>query len=160
MGEHVAANIRNHALAEPIHRVEARGACQREDQANAGQRGEIFVDQVGFDPREAEIDHAPDGKRDGKGGSGRNQQGSKGHGQHPLMAKEIRPERLERAKRGAFRRFPVATWLRGLPGGSATFGLSVQHKIRPSCSQRPDFKGGGRLREGSRLAFWSQPCGA
>ena len=74
MLEHVAADVGDHPLAEPVDRVEARGAGQCEDQADAGQRDEIFIDQVGIDAGEAEIDHAPDGKRHGERGRGRDHQ--------------------------------------------------------------------------------------
>ena len=46
MLEHVAADVGDHPLAEPVDAVEARGAGQGEDQADADQRDEIFVDEA------------------------------------------------------------------------------------------------------------------
>ena len=92
MLEHVAADIGDHPLAEPIHRVEPRRAGQRQHEADAGQRGEIFVDQIRLDPGEAEIDHAPDGERHGQRGRGRDQQRDQRRGEHPLVAQEIGPQ--------------------------------------------------------------------
>ena len=91
MLEHVAADVGDHALAEPIDRVEARGAGQREDQPDAGQRDEIFVDQVGIDAGEAEIDHAPDGKRHGERGRGRDHQRGERGREHAPVAQQIGP---------------------------------------------------------------------
>ena len=51
MLEDVGADIGDHALAEPVHEIEARGAGQREDEADAEQRGEIFVDEAGLHAR-------------------------------------------------------------------------------------------------------------
>ena len=53
---------------------------------------EIFVDQVGIDAGEAEIDHAPDGERHGERGRGRHDERDERGGEHPLMAQEIGPQ--------------------------------------------------------------------
>ena len=61
--EDVGADIGDDALAEPVHAIEAGGACQGEDEADAEQGCEIFVDEARLHPAEADIDHAPHGKR-------------------------------------------------------------------------------------------------
>ena len=86
MLEHVAANVGHHPFAQPVHRVEARRTRQGEDDADADQRSEIFVDEIGLDAGEAEIDHAPDGKRHDKRGPCRDDQRNKRGGEHPPVA--------------------------------------------------------------------------
>src|SRR6185369_16682185 len=99
--EHVAANISDHALSEPIHAVETCRTCEREDQPNAGKRREIFVDEIGLDAGEAEIDHAPHRHGHGERRSSRDEQRGERRGEHGLVAEEIRLQRKQRLERGA-----------------------------------------------------------
>ncbi len=57
--------------------------------------------RLGIDAGEAEIDHAPDGERDGERRAGGDEKGEQRRPEHALVAQEIRPQREERAKRGA-----------------------------------------------------------
>jgi hypothetical protein len=93
MLEHVGAEIGNHALAEPVHAIEAGCAGDGENEADAEQRREIFVDQIRLDPGKAEIDHAPHGKRHRECGGGRNNESHQSAGKHPFVAGEIRFKR-------------------------------------------------------------------
>ena len=96
MLEDVGADVRDDALAEPVHAVEARGTRKGEDEADAHQRGKIDIDQLGLDPAEAEIDHAPNGKRNGEGCGSGEEQGEEGRRQHALVAQQIGPEPQQR----------------------------------------------------------------
>ncbi len=105
MPEHVAADIGDHALAEPVHEIEPGGARQSEDDADADQRAEIGVDQVGLDAGEAEIDHAPDRQRHGQRRRRRDDERHEGPDDHRFMAEQIRPESQQRTQRDALALF-------------------------------------------------------
>ena len=47
--EHVGADVGDHALTDPIDAIEARGGGDGEDEADAEQRDEIFVDKAGLE---------------------------------------------------------------------------------------------------------------
>ena len=134
MLEHVAADIGHHPLAEPVDAVEARGARQREDEADADERGEIFVDQAGLDAGEAEIDHAPDGKRHGERGGSRDEKGEQSGAEHALVAQEIGPEREQRAKRGALASVSRSA---SLWAGACLWRLAPSVFGVASCTKRP-----------------------
>ncbi len=101
MLEHVAADVGDHPLAEPVDAIEPRGAGEREHEADADQGDEIFVDETGIDAGEAEIDHASHGERHGERGGGRDEESEQRRAEHSPVTQEIRPERNQRAKRGA-----------------------------------------------------------
>ncbi len=101
MLEHVGADIGDHPLAEPVHAIKAGGAGKGEDEADTEERGEIFVDQVGLDPGEADIDHAPHRQRNGERGGGRDDERHEGRSDHALVTQNIGLERQQRAERGA-----------------------------------------------------------
>ncbi|HAH64368.1 MAG TPA: hypothetical protein DCL72_02570, partial [Rhizobiales bacterium] len=77
---------------------------------------------IGLDAGEAEIDHAPHGKGDRKGGVRRDEKSKKGRAQHLLVAQEVRLEREERAKRDA----PPLFSLRALRKGPVVAVLAVR----------------------------------
>ena len=93
VSEDIGADIGDDALAEPVHAIEAGGACQGEDEADAEQGCEIFVDQARLDPAEADIDHAPHGKRHGEGCRGRDDEGGERRRDHAPVAQDIGFER-------------------------------------------------------------------
>ena len=75
MPEHLRAQVGDHALAQPVDRVHARGAGQRQHQADADQRDEVEVDEAAVVPGKADVDHAPHGDRHRQHGRGRDDQG-------------------------------------------------------------------------------------
>ena len=61
----------------------------REDEADAEQGGEIFVDEARLHPAEADIDHAPHGERQDEGRRGRDDQRHERGPDHAPIAEEI-----------------------------------------------------------------------
>jgi len=140
MLEHVAPNIGDHPLAEPVHAIETRGAGEREDQADADQGEKIFVDEVGVDTGEAEIDHAPHGEWHGERGACGDEKREQRRGEYPPMAQEIGPQRQKRAERGA--RLPLP---RALQGGRGLAVSTVRLLCHELHKKGPADYSGGRL---------------
>ncbi len=70
VAEDVAAQIGDDALAEPVDVIEARGAGDRQHEADDDQHREVAVDEHAVVGAEAEVDHAPHGHRNDERGEG------------------------------------------------------------------------------------------
>ena len=151
MLEHVTPDVGDHPLAEPVDAVEARGAGEGEDQADADQGDEIFVDEARIDAGEAEIDHASHGKRHGERRGRRDDEREQCRAEHAPMTQEIWPEREQRANRGALA-FPTLCRARNrIPPaavGAVKFWCCELHYRPSEFFQGTDFKSLGPRRKG------------
>ena len=68
VAEDVAAQVGDDALAKPVDVVEARGAGDRQDEADDDQHREVAVDEHAVVGAKAEVDHAPHGHRNDERG--------------------------------------------------------------------------------------------
>ncbi len=101
VAEDVAAQVGDDALAQPVDVVEARGAGDREDEADDDQHGEVAVDEQAVVGAEAEVDHPAHGHRNDERGDSRDDERNAGQRQLERVAGKIRPQRQQRAQLGA-----------------------------------------------------------
>ena len=94
--EDVRAQVGDHALAQPVHRVHARRAGERQHQADADQGDEVEIDEAAVVAGKADIDHAPHGDRHREHGGSREDQRHQRQRHHAGMAPDIGPQREQR----------------------------------------------------------------
>jgi hypothetical protein len=102
--EHCLADVRDHALAEPCHEVEADCACQSEGAREADQGEKILVDPGGELLAEAVLDELSHGRRDQEARGRRTDQRHDGDGDDEAIGAQERhqlPQGLERTGFGA-----------------------------------------------------------
>ena len=104
MGEHVAAQIGDDALAKRGDEVVAERARQRQHPADADHDQEIIVDQRQAARGKAEIDHPPHRDRHDERSQRCENQGSERSDNPPAVAFDVRQQRSQRAQIGPARR--------------------------------------------------------
>ena len=100
MGEHVGAQIRHHALADPDDEIVARRAGDGEQCRHAEQGVEVIVDEPGIRVAEAVVDHGLDGERQRQGRQGSQREEEQGGGNLTFVAGDIRQEAAQGAQSG------------------------------------------------------------
>ncbi len=91
MPEDLRAQVGDHALAQPVDRVHARRAGERQHQADADQGDEVEIDEAAVVAGKADIDHAPHGDRHGEHGGSREDQRHQRQRHHAGMPPDIGP---------------------------------------------------------------------
>jgi len=114
MCEHISPQIGNHALAQPIDRIEARGARHRQHDPDPSHHCEILVNKSGILGREAQIDHPAHTHGQNECRTSRHEKSEQRQQAHALVSCEIGQETQKRLERA-----PLAR----LHGGCFTTGI-------------------------------------
>ncbi len=85
------ANISNHPLADPAHKVKTRGTRNTKYSCHHNQHQKILVDKLDILGRKP-VHHAPTGHRKGKRGKRRNHQHDESRRQHGLVSHHKRDQ--------------------------------------------------------------------
>ena len=114
VAEHIRAQVGDDALAQPVDVVEARGAGEREDEADDDQHREVFVDEDAVVRAKAEVDHAPHRHRNDEHRQGRDDERDGRERQLQLVTGKIGPQRQQGPQLGARLLALVALPMRGV----------------------------------------------
>ena len=114
VAEHVAAQVGDDALAEPVDVVEARRAGDGQHQADDDQHGEVAVDEGAVLGAEAEVDHAAHGHRNGQRRQRRDDERQTGENELQLVPRKVGPQRQQRPQLGSLRLGLVVLPMRGV----------------------------------------------
>ena len=98
MGEQVAAQVADHALAQPRHQVEARARGDRQHHRDGDQRGQGVVQDVGPALGEAAVDQGAQAGAEGQHGAGRDQKGESGQDGPAAIGPQVRSEKSQAGK--------------------------------------------------------------
>ena len=98
MGEQVAAQVADHALAQPRHQVEARARGDRQHHRHGDQRGQRVVQDVGPALGEAAVDQGAQAGAEGQHGAGRDQERQQRQHHPAAIGPEIGSEHVEAAE--------------------------------------------------------------
>ena len=98
MGEQVAAQVADHALAQPRHQVEARARGDRQNHRHGEQRGQRIVEDIGPALGEAAVDQGAQAGAEGQHRAGRHQQRQQRQRHPAAIGPEIGAEHVEAAE--------------------------------------------------------------
>ncbi len=114
VAEHVGAQVGDDALAQPVDVVEARGAGERENEADDDQHREVLVDEDAVVRAKAEVDHAPHRHRYDEHREGRDDERDGRQHELQLVTGKVGPQRQQGPQLGARRLALVALPVRGV----------------------------------------------
>ena len=99
MREHVASQVGDDPLADPVDGVEAQRAGSGEHDADDHHHAEVAVDELSVGAREARVDHAANAERHDEHSAGRYDDRRQHAGKRAWVSQQIRLQRGERRQR-------------------------------------------------------------